>query len=85
VPAGALYHGKSRRRQEVTFDAPLRERTQALARELHALVAEGRTPPPVHGRKCRFCSLADKCLPKLPPSRSARQYLNRTIEDLLSS
>lgn len=85
VPVGALYHGKSRRRQQVAFDAALRDRTQTRARELHELIAAGRTPPPVHGPKCKFCSLADKCLPKLPPSRSARQYLTRTIEDLLGS
>ena len=84
IPAGALYHGKSRRRQQVAFDLPLRQRTQTRARELHELIDAGRTPPPVHGPKCKFCSLADKCLPRLPPSRSAREYLARTIDELLT-
>jgi CRISPR-associated exonuclease Cas4 len=83
IPAGALYHGQSRRRQAVTFDAALRERTEALAERLHALIAAGRTPAPVPGAKCRFCSLASHCLPKLPKSRSARGYLSHTIEELL--
>ena len=84
IPAGALYHGKSRRRQQVSFDAALRQRTQTRARELHELIATGKTPPPPHGPKCKSCSLAEKCLPKLSPSRSARQYLTRAIEDLLT-
>lgn len=85
VPAGALYHGKSRRRQEVTFDVALRERTKTRARELHELIAAGKTPPPEKSRKCKFCSLAGQCLPRLPPSRSARGYLSRTLDELLET
>ncbi len=58
IPAGALYHGKSRRRQEVPFDAGLRQRTETRASELHEMIAAARTPPPVRGPKCKFCSLA---------------------------
>ena len=83
VPAGALYHGKSRRRQEVMFDGELRERTRTRARELHELIATGKTPPPEKSRKCKFCSLAGKCLPHLPPARSARGYLSCTLDELL--
>lgn len=85
VPAGALYHGKSRRRQEVTFDVALRERTRTRAHELHELIGAGTTPPPEKSRKCKFCSLAGKCLPRLTPTRSARGYLSRTLDDLLGS
>jgi len=85
VPAGALYHGKSRRRQEVTFDSGLRERTQMRAGQLHDMIATALTPPPVRGPKCRFCSLVAQCLPELPPSRSARAYVASTIEELLGT
>ena len=84
VPAGALYHGKSRRRQAVTFDDALRDRTRRLAYELHELIAAGRLPPPEPGPKCRFCSLSEKCMPKLPPSRSARDYLARSVAEALA-
>lgn len=84
VPAGALFHGKSRRRQQVTFDAALRQHTEALARQLHELIAAGRTPPPEPGPKCKFCSLAATCVPKLPPSRSARQYVLRQLDAILA-
>jgi CRISPR-associated exonuclease Cas4 len=83
IPAGALYHGKSRHRQPVTFDATLRKRTQTRARQLHELIGAGRTPPPVHGPKCRFCSLANRCDPTLPASRSAREYVACEVRELL--
>lgn len=63
VPDGALYHGKSRRRQAVTFDDALRGRTRQRAAELHVLVAAGRVPPPQPGPKCHYCSLAPVCVP----------------------
>jgi len=85
VPAGALYHGKSRRRQIVQFDDPLRTRTWNRAHELHRLVESGTVPPPVHGPKCKYCSLAGKCMPKLTPSRSAREYVAREIAAQLAT
>lgn len=85
VPAGALYHAQSRRRQPVDFDAELRQRTRTLAAELHELIASGSTPPPQPGAKCRFCSLAGACVPKLPRGRSAREYVARCVEECLES
>jgi CRISPR-associated exonuclease Cas4 len=84
VPAGALYHGQSRRRQAVEFDAALREHTRKLARQLHALVAAGNLPPPEHGAKCKFCSMAGVCVPKLTRSRSARAYLAQNVAAVLA-
>jgi CRISPR-associated exonuclease Cas4 len=83
VPAGALYHGKSRRRQAVDFDATLRARTEERIGQLHALIAAGQPPPPRYGPKCKFCSLAEICVPKLSASRSARGYLTQAIQSLL--
>jgi CRISPR-associated exonuclease Cas4 len=65
VPAGAVYHVRSRRRREVVFDADRRRRTQGAADRLHALLASGVTPPPIPHPKCRQCSVRDLCLPDL--------------------
>jgi CRISPR-associated exonuclease Cas4 len=83
VPTGALYHGQSRRRQPVTFDAALRNRTIELAAKLHDLIAAGNVPPPEYGPKCKFCSLLPQCVPKLPRSRSARDYVERSVREIL--
>ena len=74
VPAGALYHGQSRRRQEVDFDAACAAIPANWLSGSHELIAAGRPPPPEYGPKCKFCSLMPQCVPKLPPSRSASDY-----------
>ena len=84
IPAGALYHGQSNRRQQIPFDEPLRTRTWNCAHELHRLIQSEVLPEPIHGPKCRYCSLAGKCMPKLLPSRSARGYVAREIEAILA-
>jgi CRISPR/Cas system-associated exonuclease Cas4 (RecB family) len=76
VPAGAIFHVKSRRRREIVFDAALRVRTEAAARRLHELFASGETPPPVFKPRCRGCSLRELCMPEMLGERSrARRYL----------
>ena len=65
IPAGAIFHVQSKRRQEIVFTPDLRQRTEAAARRLHELLAAGVTPPPVLKARCRGCSLLDLCLPKL--------------------
>lgn len=83
ITEGALYHGQSRRRQTVTLDSGLRERTIALARRLHELIQLRQTPAPEFGPKCRYCSLAEQCMPKLRPSRSAQRYLSTALNAIL--
>jgi CRISPR-associated exonuclease Cas4 len=63
VPRGAVYHETSRTRREVEFDAGLRAETEAAVARLHALLADGRVPPPVPKPQCRGCSLRGHCLP----------------------
>jgi len=76
VPAGAIFHIKSRRRREVFFDARLRSKTEATARRLHELLAAGVTPPPVVKPRCQGCSLRELCMPEaLAETRRAGQYV----------
>jgi CRISPR-associated exonuclease Cas4 len=65
VPEGALFYGETKRRVVVPFDAELRRVTEDAAAAFGALVAEGRTPPPVYrAERCRACSLIELCRPK---------------------
>lgn len=65
VLAGAIYFVKTRRRQEIAFDADLRRRTADAAARLHALLATATPPPPRPHPKCKQCSLYAVCLPDL--------------------
>ena len=83
VPAGALFYGRTRRRQDVEFDGSLRELTARTAGRLHAMLASGRTPAAVYEKKkCERCSLKSQCLPRLPAARAER-FLEREISQLL--
>jgi CRISPR-associated exonuclease Cas4 len=82
VPRGALFYGKMRRRQDVLFDAGLREKTADTAKRLHALIDCQRTPAPEYAGKCERCSFLGVCLPKvLDKGKSAVDYLQTIIED----
>ncbi len=63
VPSGAIFYGEPRRRLEVEFSPHLRERTEALAAEMHRLYRSRETPPARPGAYCRSCSLLHICLP----------------------
>jgi CRISPR-associated exonuclease Cas4 len=79
VPVGAIYGGASHQRREVAFDQVLRTQTEQAAARMHTLFAAGVTPPAAYSAKCRACSLADLCLPRLAERTPARQYLDTAL------
>ena len=82
IPAGALFYGQTRHRLDVIFDEVLRRETEETARRAHALIASGRTPPPVYEKRCESCSLMADCLPKtIQKRRSVKNYLTRILEE----
>ena len=76
IGEGALFYGEARRRHGVTFDAALRARTEAVARDVRALLEGGVTPPPAPGARCGACSLNGWCLPELC-REAASAYIRR--------
>jgi CRISPR-associated exonuclease Cas4 len=62
---GYIYYGKIRHRHKVIFDHILRSRVQKLAKRMHQLYIEGKTPPAVISERCNNCSLIETCLPRL--------------------
>ena len=77
VPEGALFYGQS-----VVFDQPLRALTATVAREARAMIAAGRTPPPVRTPACRRCSLEPLCWPaRLERPGRVGRWLAAQLED----
>jgi CRISPR-associated exonuclease Cas4 len=70
VAQGAVYYFGSRRRHPVDIDRALRRRVSTLIPQVRQLLMQDRTPPPVHDRRCRNCSLARLCLPQVVQQRS---------------
>ncbi|MGD1908540.1 MAG: CRISPR-associated protein Cas4 [Leptolyngbyaceae cyanobacterium] len=63
ISRGAIFHHRSRRRREVTFDQGLRSQVLNTITQLRALLAQTELPPPVADARCRDCSLLDACMP----------------------
>jgi CRISPR-associated exonuclease Cas4 len=83
VPAGALFYGHTRRRQDVAFDAGLRALTMQVVAATRELLASGRTPRAVHEpKRCDACSLVELCRPKaLEKPRNVAAWLARLVEE----
>lgn len=65
VDEGALYYASSKRRRVVAIDDALRERVRAIAAAVRQMLAAGTLPPPTaNARRCRGCSLHDRCQPE---------------------
>ena len=61
IPAGAIFYGATRRRQDVPFTADLRAEVEAAVTAIRALLLRGEIPPPISNDRCRGCSLAAHC------------------------
>ena len=81
VPAGALFYGQPRRREDVVFDEYLRNETRKAAESFHRLVDSGITPQPVYEKKkCDSCSFLEKCMPLvIGKKRSALKWLEKAV------
>jgi CRISPR-associated exonuclease Cas4 len=81
IEEGALYYGKTRKRKRVAFTEHLRSQAAQTANSVHALIAEGKTPPPVYAQTCRRCSLIELCLPKALERRlGVASYIQRQLQ-----
>lgn len=66
IAEGALFYGRTRRRQRVPFDPALRALTLEVIDSVRRMFASRRTPSAVYERaRCDACSLIDVCLPRL--------------------
>nr|VFK57745.1 MAG: CRISPR-associated exonuclease, Cas4 family [Candidatus Kentron sp. TUN] len=77
IEAGALFYGKTHRRELVSIDEKLRADTRSLAKQMHAIWAAAHTPPLDFGPKCKNCSLNGICL---PDHSSASAYLEKMLD-----
>lgn len=85
VLEGALFYGETKRRIAVPFDAELRKLTEETAFAFGALLAGGRTPPPIwKAIRCRACSLIELCRPQVV-TKSALGFRGRAIAAALAS
>ena len=76
IPSGALYYGKTRRREIIEFSDEIRNDLVTVVSEMHELIHKMYVPQVKPGRACRSCSLFDFCLPRLMKK-------NETVDDYM--
>ena len=64
IPDGSIFYGKIRRRDEVAFDAELRQQTREIILAFDDMMRMRRLPPAKWMKGCRACSLIGICQPK---------------------
>lgn len=80
IPAGAVYYGEPRRREQVVFTEELRAEVRAALTEMHQYAQRGYTPKVKPRKGCGACSLQDVCLPKLMGKSSVEEYVKEAVE-----
>ena len=62
VPEGALYYASSKRRRTVCIDESLLQQVRDAAEAVRDMLASEQLPPPTTDvRRCRACSLRERC------------------------
>lgn len=80
---GYMFYGETKRRHRVEFNDLLRTRVKTLADKMHLLFAHGITPSAVKGPKCKLCSMADICLPKIcGRNKNVDVYITSILKDI---
>jgi CRISPR-associated exonuclease Cas4 len=80
INKGALFYGRTRRREDVVFDGKLRLETEDATKKVHLLIESGVTPKAEYSKKCKKCSLYELCMPKV--SRKVNNYLMKAVEEV---
>jgi CRISPR-associated exonuclease Cas4 len=65
VPRGAVFHLATRRHEPVEFDPTLRDEVGEMVGHIRDMLDRVELPPVVADARCRRCSLADSCQPKV--------------------
>ncbi|CAK0777467.1 CRISPR-associated exonuclease Cas4 [Azospirillaceae bacterium] len=74
VEKGAIFHRRSNRRREISFNEKLRALTLKTIQDVRALLAGRILPPPLFDERCDECSLYSVCLPEISGHDSAEHY-----------
>jgi CRISPR-associated exonuclease Cas4 len=83
IEDGYIFYDMIKNRHRVDFSVILRERVRELALAMHSYYEQALTPVAVKSRKCKNCSMANICLPKLGKLGSkADSYIAGLIRDI---
>lgn len=79
ISAGAIFYGKTKRRQKVELTEELKTKVGLLFEEMHEYLKKGYVPKVKPTKACNACSLKNLCLPKLYKIKSVKAYLDKNL------
>lgn len=74
IPQAYLFYMETKRREAVELSEELRSSVTKMLIEMRSLYQRGYTPKVKIGAKCRACSLANICLPKIQKYTTVAAY-----------
>lgn len=81
IQEGALFYGKTRRREVLEITEDLRQEVRGMFREMHQYFERKYTPKVKYSKACNACSLKEICLPKLGKSGSVKTYIEQMLKE----
>ena len=79
ITDGAIFYGKTKRRQKVEITPALKEKVKAITAEMHSYYDKAYVPKVKTTKACNACSLKNLCLPKLCKVKSVKDYLQQNL------
>ena len=81
IPEGCLYYGEIHHRTAVPLTRESRTQVKKVLQEIREFRNRKYTPRVKRRRGCKNCSMKNLCLPELPRTESAREYLARRLSE----
>ena len=81
VNRGYLFYGQTRHREKIEVTQKLKDKVTDIIQQMHMLFKRGNTPKVKPSKSCSLCSLNDLCLPVLCKNKSAREYIEKMINE----
>ncbi|MDR2899187.1 MAG: CRISPR-associated protein Cas4 [Clostridiales bacterium] len=76
-----IYYGETKRREEVSLNASIREKVTAMFAEMRGYYDRRYTPRVKMTKSCQRCSMKDVCLPEMPGESSVSTYILKALSD----
>lgn len=79
IHEGEFYYNELKRRETVKITDEMRQRVEAMVKEMHHYYQKRYTPRVKTGKHCLRCSLRNICLPELLDREKVSSYMNRML------
>lgn len=81
IEEGDIFYVSSHKRHTVLLTEELRQKTKDIIKAIQKIRSEYCVPPAEYGAKCKKCSLAELCMPKM--KKTAAAYCKRLEEEAM--